>query len=296
MRYKNYILLLLCLFATMTYGQRMWQSIYTTIGGPHHNFIRVCEDTVIVNEEWSILKVEKYNYWTQELLLSGRLGYMKEENGIVEFMDANLTDRGILYNYNLEVGDTILAGLLFGPLEFRVTDVSFKDVNGASRKQLTLKNDLYGYEDIWIEGIGSIKNDFIFSGEPDDIIDAGTSLVCYRQNDDISSWDSSVVCQLDTINISCGNITTSLTEQKEIQKHKIYPNPFKNEVSIEASHKIKRVEVYNIRGSLMKSVEVLNDEIDISLDGNSHEMLILKIVDLEGHAEYHKILKQSNSL
>ena len=88
-------------------------------------------------------------------------------------------DEVMLYDFNLQVGDTFRFGNSFFSQYAFVADIvdSITLMNGEKRKHISLNG---GYEE-WIEGIGSTRG--LFDAFCDVfLLDFGTSLLCFNEN------------------------------------------------------------------------------------------------------------------
>lgn len=82
---------------------------------------------------------------------------------------------------------------------------------------------------------------------------------------------------------------TSLDEENSID---IYPNPSKKHLTIASKdHKISKIEVYDMRGTLIYSVENLQDNrVNIDLENQVSSVYLLNVTKKNGKVSNHKIL------
>ncbi len=103
-----------------------------------------------------------------------------DENYKVSYFPQGETDSIILYDFSLSVGDSVLISESNNPYYAYVLEIDTILIADNPRKQLTMKG-MYGWDDIWIEGIGSLygllTTEFRFWEFHD------YELTCYEEND-----------------------------------------------------------------------------------------------------------------
>jgi hypothetical protein len=192
----------------------------------------------------------------------GESCYVREENEkIYLFNDLNNSEF-ILYDFTLNVGNTFslphedLYTCTYGYGSYRfqnatVTNVSTQFIAGANRKviEFDFTAPLFGQE-IWIEGIGSIRGiapggDF----EADGI--QGTNLACFTQNGETTYFNDATQCDNTTLN-NPDNLKSRIT---------LYPNPVKKTSILQfpAEAAIDRLKIYNLSGKLIRD-EIISEK------------------------------------
>jgi len=85
-------------------------------------------------------------------------GLLREDSNIVYYIPPNSSE-GILYNFNLEIGETIFVkNIFYDDMEVPVTviDIDTIEYFGIHRKRWHLGEDGY-ISEYWVEGIGSLN-------------------------------------------------------------------------------------------------------------------------------------------
>lgn len=187
-------------------------------------------DTTIQGEQWFKTYSSLDSTFTTNLEYQGLL---REDNGYVFFQDTT-SALDTLYNFNLEVGDSVLYNF-WGQFEeyIHVAEIDSVPINGEMYKRLSFDEPIFGFflmDEKWIEGIGSVHgplfplNPEAFSEEMPDILD----LVCTHV-DEILYWENQSYDQC-LVNIILGAENTVSFDVD------IYPNPATEQVFIEQHH------------------------------------------------------------
>ncbi len=124
--------------------------------------------------------------------------------------------------------------------------------------------------------IGDYPKKFVLEASPPD-----------RPTDDYLDQNSEIVYKLNTV---CGNLGT--TELQKLEKVKVSPNPFKDQVVIESFDNIKQLEVYNMAGLRVTTKETNSKTVQLNLGHLSPGVYIVKIVDDKGKVNTQKIIKK----
>lgn len=201
-------------------------------------------------------------------------GFIREtEDGQVFSRRPSTSDEQLLYNFSMEVGDTIcMCDYGYDECCMVVIEKGETIFNGESRQQIVLEYPWgNGEREVWIEGIGSLYG----------IIDSGslfltggsTNLLCYYEDGDLI-WHNTMpgfdMCYI--IN------PDGIEEDETFSVVSVFPNPSKGKVIIEGVE-VTEVKVYNALGQLVKIVRETN-EIDVA--GLLEGVYLLRIVDERG--------------
>ena len=237
-------------------------------------------DTVI--NSFSYKKVEQ-----EQALWSGSLctfGYLREDTATsrIYFMDNLFSPEILLYDYSLQVGDSIyydfvVQGFYYTDGYFTVDSISMVNIQAGPRRLFYLNNHSAPFQPFpleWIESVGHpghvifthSANEYwgggLFSMCNDYLIrDYYQSLTCFEHSSQKVFFDSCAHAQ--AVNNMCffyadscnfWNICGSLDENGLISEFVVSPNPSSSEVTliIEANRSDKAVlNVYDIAGKLM---------------------------------------------
>ena len=189
---------------------------------------------------------------------------VREENGIVYRYNESINDEMVMYDFTLEVGDSFtffqhdIYCSIYGPVpstpisaQVISTDIQF--IAGENRKVIEFE---YFFEDeeIWIEGIGSIRG-FDYVGVVYDIIDF-TELVCFTNNVDTYFFNGAT---------SCDNTTLGF-DDLNVDSFNIYPSPVQDLVRIEntSNTEITSIKLYDVLGRLVMTEKGDINQIDLS--------------------------------
>lgn len=207
-------------------------------------------------------------------------GALRSDSGIVYYVIKGSNSEFVLYNFHLNVGDTIVGDLL-------VTEVDTVNINGRLHKRILFPDSNHLYQQAWIiDGIGS---SFGLTGLWYAIIhfDHETkSLLCYAENDSILISNTNGSCEL---NVGFESENTLLKEENI----NIYPNPAKDFVIIDFNNvKYRKIELYDLSGKLILNRESNNQQYyNLSLNYLKSGFYLLKITDNNGFTQSHKIFK-----
>ena len=220
-----------------------------------------------------IVNMNGIDYW--QILSDGSPGcLLREVEGIVYKYDEFYEDERVLFDFNLQLGDTFSVidtaydtnyyavscaddGLITNSqsaLELTVISVDNLIIAGQNRKVITFDYDLWGVNTQWIEGIGNIAG-MDFLSETVDITDY-SRLVCFFQNGITTYFNGAT---------SCDNTTLQLSENL---KHQIvlYPNPITTtsilKFPVEAA--VDRLKIFNLSGGLVRDEEITKNHVTIS--------------------------------
>lgn len=141
-------------YQPMVQEGKQWTYYYTNANYELNFHYRIDGDTIIDGEKWYKLYEDAVNQWTGDVIVRKRyVGALLEKEGRVYRFVKNGQTKGLLCDFNLEVGDKTSGG------DWEVTDVKSVYAFGTTRKCLTLRRvneDPYLYNvEYWIEGVGS---------------------------------------------------------------------------------------------------------------------------------------------
>ncbi|HCY00604.1 MAG TPA: hypothetical protein DG754_10735 [Bacteroidales bacterium] len=251
---KGYFILLLVFAVKLANGQdyepivdttKMWTMFSGSSDAPPgtgQTYALKIKDSVLLADEiyWHKLLEswdENYSTWSTK-------GYIRENNKMVFYQDKEFSGIDTLYNFNLEVGDTI-----FNEYDYLyVENISSEFFCGKYRKTYTIG----GYSGLkYYEGIGSqyglLEPHYYF------IIGEVRNLVCYYKNKEMlylnPAYDDCYFNNVSSINASTEN-----------DKYKIYPNPSNGFLILEIADYIPNSEyelmLFNSSGSILRNFKI----------------------------------------
>ncbi len=182
-------------------------------------------------------------------------GLLREESDVVYYIPPGLSE-GILYDFNLEIGDTTNVKNIFcGNEEIPITVINIDTVEyfGISRKRWQL--DSYGgSEEFWVEGIGSL-NGPLYTKYWYCIVCPVWELLCFHNNDTLE-----YIMPYET---DCYQNTVGVNENDNKNDFSIRPNPVKkgNLIYIETNSVPNSICIFNSSGLLVKRLNQFRDKI-----------------------------------
>lgn len=177
----------------------------------------------------------------------------------------------LLYDFNLNVNDTINQNLINGTSKVWVDSVTVKMFNSYNRKVYYLSNQA-----VLIEGIGYTSG-LIKKGFASDSLN---HLACMQVN------DTSIFSKYN----GCLNTTSIKDLRKETDLINIYPNSVKDQFKIETSQEqeLKEIELFDLTG---KSVRFYNsNQLEFSVKDVSPGVYILRIEETDNKLYTKKLI------
>ncbi len=173
-------------------------------------------------------------------------GLLREESNIVYFVPPNY-DEGVLYDFNLEIGDTTYVKNIFcvdTEVEVIVYDIDTVTYLGMPRKRWLINEMMQEY---WIEGIGSQYGP-LYSIYYMCIACPQWDLLCYFRNEQLF--------YIMPGQTKCFQTAVGVEEANSDDDIIITPNPvLKGEkIEIKSLENIKGILIYNSSGVLIKSI------------------------------------------
>jgi len=201
-------------------------------------------NSLIYNKIWA--SFDSLSTWQYQ-------GLIREDSNIVYYIPPN-GNEGILYDFNLEIGDTAYVTNVFcSDIPIYVIDIDTVEYNGISRKRWLLGEDGYVQES-WVEGIGSLYGPLHTKFEYC-IVCPFWELLCYHNNDTL---EYIMYGQTD-----CYQNTVGLDENFRESDFSINPNPVKigSIINIETNSVPNSISIFNSSGLLIKRLSQFRDKI-----------------------------------
>ena len=212
-------------------------------------------------------------------------GFIREtEDGQVFSRRPSTSDEQLLYDFSMEVGDTIcMCDYGYDECCMVVIERGETIVNGEPRHQIVLEYPFgNGAGEVWIEGIGSLYG----------IIDSGslfltggsTNLLCYYEDDDLI-WQNTTPGYNECYIIN-PNDPQSIEEDETFLSVSVFPNPTSGKVLVEGIEPTE-VQVYNALGQMVKTIKNSNE---INVAGFSEGVYLLRITDVDGRSHTARVM------
>lgn len=179
-------------------------------------------------------------------------GLLREELNVVYYMPPGGIE-GILYDFNLEIGETAYVNNLFcNDIPITVVDIDTIDYFGITRKRWHLGEGGEVYE-YWVEGIGSL-NGPLHTKYWECIVCPVWALLCFH-NDDILSY----IMPYET---TCYQSTVGIEENNNKNDFDVIPNPVKkgNDFHIKTNSLHGSLSLFNASGQLIKRLNQISDK------------------------------------
>lgn len=216
---------------------------------------------------------------------SNIIGAIREDTIQRKIYFHNYTDEIVLYDFTLDVGDTIYysTNLYYNLDYYKVVDfIDSVNVSGQYRKRWHLTNSYMSMTDTWIEGIGSVyRYGLLYPNDPDLVLDASNPYFGCFSHDTITYM----------IGSNCSGTcpcTDWLVEISEIDKNsdgvKIFPNPTENIVTIEISSDIflyDYMELFTYNGRLVDKFKINSEKLEINMSSLKKGLYFIKLTGNE---------------
>lgn len=134
-----------------------WLEMYITFAGPKIWYTTLCGDTTIHQQNWSKVYLVSTDT-NQQVMWSIYKGALRSEGKKSWFIPAETSDTVLLYDFDLEAGDTFTLTHPLSTFTEKIV-VDFTEevfIGNALRKVIHFESYPWGYEhEYWVEGIGS---------------------------------------------------------------------------------------------------------------------------------------------
>jgi len=200
---------------------------------------------------------------------SSVVGAIREDTVQKKIYFHNGTNEIVLYDFSLDVGDTInySTNLNYNLDYYKVVDyIDSTLVSGQYRKTWYLTNSYMGMPDIWIEGIGSVyRYGLLYPNDPDIVMDASIPYFgCFSHGTVIYINGNNCIGTC-----PCTYWLVQVEEINEINEDiTMFPNPAKNRITVEFSNDIgayNSIEFLACNGKLIRKIEISSDRIEIDI-------------------------------
>jgi hypothetical protein len=291
---KKYLILILLAFVwnisnankwDLLKSGRSWNILQVTYSPDmvHHDsatyFVKFDADTIINTHKYChVFQATNAEFYNKTLN-----GYVREDSLVGLYFRDLQGKEGLLYKYNLKVGDSVLitnkryAGL--DSVRYIVSGVDSVQLDGKYKKKYTMAEKHYEYmPEIWIEGIGSslgiLNCGFVAAG-------AATRLLC--------SYDNNVLIYKNPNYQNCYYSTsTAIHSVKDSESGiNVYSGTRLNEIFIK-SQVDNNIKIFNSCGQFVETVHILaNQEYNINVSKYSKGIYIISpSINLSGSKKF----------
>lgn len=175
-------------------------------------------------------------------------GLLREVDNKVYFIP-KFGEEGLLYDFNLNVGDTasIISLPSDGEFDIFITAIDSVEYDGVIRKRMHIDSEYITFDEYWIEGIGDCWGP-LYTLIHSFIICPFWELACVHDNGEL------IYMNPNTSN--CYEINVGIDEVPDSRKTSISPNPVSKDESfiIDSENHIRNIKIYNIDGRLVKTL------------------------------------------
>jgi hypothetical protein len=249
----------------VTEGSNSLDSTYHTVN------YRINGDTTLNNQAYKKI----YNSMEEFPANWTYYGAIREDNQKVWFLSASNNPEALLYDFDLNVGDTI--NILHDPMI--VDSIIDKPINNEDRKHIYFSYYDSIIKEVWIEGIGSNKG-FLSPGSGF-AVGGRYWLLCMKEQ-------ASTVYMNPNFN-HCF-MASGISENKSSVFH-LYPNPANNQVKITVADNlmIESISIIDMNGKRLKEFEHTDAELDLS--GIPGGVYIIQLIHNKGKTHQKLIVE-----
>ncbi|MCD4695645.1 MAG: T9SS type A sorting domain-containing protein, partial [Bacteroidales bacterium] len=259
-----------------------WQYTYVDLpwycpcfGYCYKSQYEISGDTIITNKTYHKLVLSRIYFDENCNETYSYLGYQvafrnQAEEKKVWFVPSGEEDEVLLYDFNLQLGDTLPESYLIpGGLNYYVVGIDTVEVGNTFRKKYLIVNENYPFN--WpyeiIEGIGG--QNLIKPIEEWFNFEAGYTFGCMNNADSLI-YPNGASCEL----------ITSERETFELSNVSIFPNPTSGKFWIRNNNPgigILLIEIYSRIGEIITQLESSEPQIEIDLTGYPKGMYLVRI-------------------
>lgn len=194
-------------------------------------------------------------------------------------------DEILIYDFSLEVGDTMFSNSPSGYLNYDNCIITGIDTIEIENNQLRRRFKINYTKDFWVEGIGSLGG--LFNPIMDYIIGSHCELTCLKHNE-TAIYVNNPECE------KC--FCTLLTSVEKLEKGKdfisIYPNPTTNDLTIDIKNEkgIASIKLFNSYGKQLENRELNSFPAKLNIDYLPKGVYIVQ-VNIDNNSYKRKIIK-----
>ncbi len=250
-------------------------SIYCGFGGMVYGrdySIILSGDTLIGSQIYHKLKrpfIENINAENCGVPQIGYLGAIRQDTLAkkVFFFPPAENEETLLYDFNMEVGDTVRG--FIGLLEPDTVEYIDSVFVGNSYRKRWMINSCYGIQ--IIEGIGSTYG-LIVNSPGCNTDQVGYSLNCFKD-------DEIIYIENPELTLNC-DIITSFDSSGSLDELNIFPNPSQGTFNIRNERLIKKILLTDVAGKVL-IVYLPDNKTELILEGIEVGMYILTVIDYD---------------
>ncbi len=204
------------------------------------------------------------------------IGCIREDEDKKVWYKSNDIEEGILYDFDLQVGETITIG---DNPELTVDSIKSISVNGTLRNQYFLSNSFA--TEIWIEGIGSLLG--VLKSGLAGTVGGYTVLLCKHKNNEFI-WQNPYY-------YDCWLISSINKLAKNKLDINIYPNPSNKYITIETDRQAVLISITDIIGKEIYKSQNSVCKAQISIEKLVKGIYLINIYQNKRLIETKKLIK-----
>lgn len=269
------------LYVPMPSGNVKWNQLYFNMVRYEVTLVQTAEDTI-------------HNNLTYTTLYQMNLGYqgaMREDNQVIYFLPAGDTAEVVLYDFNVQVGDTVSHWWMQraspgydaqSPSTLIVSSIDSFLVNNSYRQRINITIDNSLYNTSVVSGIGNMAGPL--QAWTVDHAEHNVALTCFRVND-IVIWDSgqSAGHCLDSAIVS--------VDKSVAQNFRFYPNPTAEDVFFEELEAECKVLIYNNLAQKVGETTVSPYQNKVPMQDLNAGLYYLHLIGADGRKSVEKVVK-----
>lgn len=220
---------------------KQWNVFISSFSGCNTEIFKIQGDSIVEGTTYSKIWVSY-----DSLVSLQFMGLLREAGNMVYYMQPNLTE-GVLYDFNLQVGETAMVRNYFCyEQDIPVTVVSIDTVEyfGVERRQWLLQSE--EFYDTWVEGIGSLSGP-LYTMYNYCVACPVWELLCYHEND--------LLLYRMPYATTCYQTSVGIDEPASGTHIFVAPNPVKrgDNFTLKTSGSIGTIKIFNSSGKLVRS-------------------------------------------
>ena len=235
-----------------------WSEYYSNYGFPNYKYTYFIRGDTILDS----LSYHKL-YSDDSASTISYIGGLRENNKKVYLFYSHCTFNILLYDFNLNVGDSMRLSCLeacdstVGEFYIKVTSVDSVLLEDMTyRKRINYNN----IGSPWIEGIGSMDG-LLYPYYSCSTCMCFFESVCFKQN------DTTLYINTNDYNVSCFNYITSINEMTNNDLITISPNPASSEITVSGRQEaVGSIDVYNTLGEKVYTSPITDNRSPITVN------------------------------
>lgn len=263
----------------------IWEEYTFSVAGQFIRYRLLCGDTTINDQSYAKLYDIQFPYDGEGIPADTMppalyAGSIRAEGAEVFYLPPMQDEALLLYDFSLEEEESIeLPNITFGNEgTYNVTAVDTVTINGTDRRRIFLENVFGQTEDVWIEGIGSVKYGLLDRGLGL-VFDSGSSLQCvqYTNDDFVFKPDVNGPC-LQAVT-GCELLSTAFEHRNFSGTIRLFPNPSRGQVQLQTPQDGARwqVELWSLDGRLIDQASHTGENYDWSkLPGGTYLLKVMR--------------------